>query len=253
MPFLDRGTHKLYYEVKGDGPAVLLTHGYSASHTMWRGQMEALGDRYRAIVWDMHGHGATESSENPSDYSEQNTVEDMAALLDACGVRKAVVGGLSLGGYMSLAFYLQYPERVTALMLFDTGPGFKKDEARQKWNESASRTAEKLENKGLVTERSGAEVRLAKHNSVNALALAARGMLAQSDARVISGLPDISVPTLVLVGGDDKPFLAATDYMASKIPSSTKAVIDGAGHAANVDRPEAFNDAVDAFLSDLPR
>lgn len=252
MTILERETHKLHYEVTGKGPPVLLTHGYSASHTMWRGQTEVLRRDHRIVTWDMHGHGVTESSDRLVDYSERGTVDDMAALLDACGMDKAVIGGLSLGGYMSLAFYLRYPERVDALMLFDTGPGFKKDDAREKWNATAMRTAEKLEREGTEAMAQGsAEMRLAKHRSARALAFAARGMLAQSDARVINGLPDVKVPTLVLVGANDKPFLAATDYMASKIPTATKVVIDRAGHAANIDQPEAFNAAVGKFLSSL--
>ncbi len=250
MPLLDRKSHKLNYEVTGNGVPVLLTHGYSASHAMWRDQVATLSQSYKIVTWDMHGHGATESSDRPEDYSEQNTVDDMVALLDEAGAEKAVVGGLSLGGYMSLAFYRRHPERVSALMLFDTGPGFKKDDARAKWNANATRTAEILEAKGIEPlARNSAEVRLAEHRSAPALALAARGMLAQVDGSVINSLADVKVPTLVLVGADDKPFIAATDYMASKIPNATKVVIEGAGHAANIDQPEAFNAAVDDFLS----
>ena len=87
---------------------------------MWADQAATFKDRYRVIVWDMRGHGDTDSPEDPEAYSEVHTIEDMAAILDACGVEQGVIGGLSLGGYMSLAFHLKYPERVRALMLFDT-------------------------------------------------------------------------------------------------------------------------------------
>ena len=83
-----------------------------------------------------------------------------------------------------------------------------------------------------------------------ALVSAARGMLTQKNARVISSLPDINVPSLVMVGANDKPFLAASDYMAAKIPGAKKVVIPDAGHAANIDQPEAFNKAVLGFLAD---
>jgi pimeloyl-ACP methyl ester carboxylesterase len=73
-------------------------------------------------------------------------------------------------------------------------------------------------------------------------------MLTQRDARVISSLPDIAVPALVVVGAKDTPFLAASDYMAAKIPGARKVVIEGAGHAANLDQPAAFNAAVLEFL-----
>ena len=76
-------------------------------------------------------------------------------------------------------------------------------------------------------------------------------MLTQRDARVIESLPDIAVPSLVVVGADDAPFIAASDYMAAKIPGAKKLVIPGAGHASNIDQPAAFNDAVLGFLDDL--
>ncbi|HEY1447969.1 MAG TPA: alpha/beta hydrolase, partial [Caulobacteraceae bacterium] len=81
-------------------------------------------------------------------------------------------------------------------------------------------------------------------------ARAARGMLTQRDARVISSLPTVTAPSLVLVGADDTPFIAASDYMASKIPAAKKVVLANAGHAANIDQPEAFNAAVLGFLAE---
>jgi pimeloyl-ACP methyl ester carboxylesterase len=77
-------------------------------------------------------------------------------------------------------------------------------------------------------------------------------MLTQRDARVIELLPDIKVPCLIVVGADDAPFLAASDYMAAKIPGAQKVVIPAAGHAVNIDQPKAFIDAVTPFLKNLP-
>jgi pimeloyl-ACP methyl ester carboxylesterase len=94
-------------------------------------------------------------------------------------------------------------------------------------------------------------MRSSTHRSAVGLAKAARGMLTQRTGDVLNSLPDIKVPSLVLVGSEDKPFLAATDYMAAKIPGARKVVIEGAGHAANIDRPEAFNTAVADFLASL--
>jgi len=74
-------------------------------------------------------------------------------------------------------------------------------------------------------------------------------MLTQADAQVIESLPGIKVPTLVVVGANDRPFLNAADYMAAKIPAATKVVVDGAGHASNIDQPDAFNNAVVDFLA----
>ena len=252
MPFLERDGVRIFYEAAGKGPPVLLSHGYSATSRMWRGQVEALAPRYRIITWDMRGHGQSDSPDDPALYSEAATVGDMAAILDALGIDTAVIGGLSLGGYMSLAFHLAHPGRVRALMLFDTGPGYRNPAGREAWNRTAEARAVAFETRGLDALGAGAEVRIAQHRSAKGLALAARGMLAQFDSRVIESLETIRVPTLVLVGEKDEPFLGATDYMAAKIPGAQKVVIPGAGHAANIDNPAAFNAAVEAFLAALP-
>ncbi|HUA33034.1 MAG TPA: alpha/beta fold hydrolase [Candidatus Binataceae bacterium] len=248
MAYLDRDGVRIYYEERGSGPAVLLSHGYSASARMWEGQLSALSDRFHIIAWDMRGHDRSDSPADPAAYSHEATVADMAAILNACGAQHAVIGGLSLGGFMSLAFHLAHPERSAALMLFDTGPGYKKDGPRNEWNAMAGTLARTLETKGLEGAMGGSEARLAHHRSAQGLAHAARGMLAQKDGRVIEGLPEIKVPTLVLVGANDKQFLPSADYMAAKIPGAEKVVLADAGHAANIDQPEAFNAAVRAFL-----
>jgi pimeloyl-ACP methyl ester carboxylesterase len=251
MARLDRNGVGIHYEVHGNGPPVLLSHGYSATCRMWDGQIEAFKDRYKIIVWDMRGHGESDYPTDPAAYSEALTVADMAAILNACGEPRAIIGGLSLGGYMTLAFHLRHPERCEALMLFDTGPGFKKNDARTAWNQRARSRADDLEARGLAALGTSDEVRMSQHRSASGLAGAARGMLAQETDGVIQSLETIASPTLVLVGANDTNFLAATDYMAAKIPGARKAVIPGAGHASNIHQPEAFNRATEGFLTEL--
>ncbi len=252
MPSIDRDGVGIHYEAQGDGPAILLSHGYGATSQMWAGQIELLSRDHRLIVWDMRGHGRSDSPEEQSRYSESETVADMLAILDAEGVERAVIGGLSLGGYMSLAFHLAHPDRTRALMLFDTGPGYNNPKAREGWNTGmAIPRAEALERDGLAALGGSEEVRVSTHRSAGGLAKAARGMLAQFDNRIIQSLSGIDKPTLVLVGERDEPFLAGTDYMANRIAGSVKVVIANAGHAANIDNPTDFNDAVSAFLSTL--
>src|SRR5437660_3972169 len=249
MPVIDRDGVPIHYEVHGprendsDMPPILLSHGYGATCRMWDGQVAAFADRYRLVLWDMRGHGQSGDPLDPALYSHALTVGDMAAVLDACGIERAIIGGLSLGGVMSLAFHLAHPERVRALMLFDTGPGFRNPEARRQWNQRAEARARQLEKQGLAEAGGGPETRLGRHRSAQGLAGAARGMLAQYDSSLIDSLPGIAVPTLVLVGAEDKNFLAAADYMAGKIPGAQKVVIPGAAHAANLDQPAAFNHA----------
>jgi len=253
MPKIDRDGVAIYYEVHGSGPPLLLTHGFSSTSTMWQGQIDALARDHRLVLWDMRGHGRSDYPDDPKAYNETLTVGDMAAILDAIGADRAIIGGLSLGGYMSLAFYRAHPERVRALLIIDTGPGFKKDDPREAWNRRAHDTADRFEREGLDVLKSASRERsTVSHRNASGLALAARGMLTQRDAAVIELLPGIKVPSLIVVGADDTPFLAASDYMAAKIPGAQKIVIPAAGHAVNIDQPQAFVDAVLPFLKNLP-
>lgn len=248
MAYLDRAGVPIHYHITGQSNAnlpVLLSHGFGASTAMWEPNLAALGADRQVITWDMRGHGRSGAPDDRREYTHAACVADMAALLDSLGISRVVVGGLSLGGYLSLAFYLAHPERVAALMLFDTGPGFRNDQARQAWNDSAVATAERLERDRLSAPQA------ALHDSADGLARAARGILTQHDAKILESLPSIAVPVLVLVGARDRAFLGAADYMVAKIPGARHSVIPGAGHAANSDAPEAFDRAVLSFLTGL--
>lgn len=230
-----------------DATALLLTHGYGASRAMWRANLGALAATRTVITWDMRGHGDSDSPDDPGLYSHPLTVGDMLAILDACGVEQAAVGGLSLGGFMSLDFCRAHPQRVRCLLLFDTGPGFKNTASRQRWNVYALTLADRLETEGAQALSTSPEVARATASAAG-LARAARGMLAQQNADVISSLPGIAVPTLVLVGANDTNFLAAAEYMAATIPHAEKVVVPDAGHAVNIDQPVLFDAAVTDFL-----
>ncbi len=243
------------YEVSGEGPAVLLTHGYSSTGRAWTDQHRALGEGYRVMSWDMRGHGETESPDDPALYSHDLTVADMHGLFVHLGVERAVVGGLSLGGTMSLAFYRRHPAMVRALIICDSGPGYRNADARAEWNRRAAARAADLETRGLEVLSGGSrdmQEAMRRHRSAQGLAHAARGMLAQRDSSIIDSLPDIRVPTLVIVGDRDTSFVAPCEYMAKKIPGARLEVISDAGHSSNLDQPEAFNRVVRAFLDSLP-
>ena len=209
---------RLHRETHGSGPALLLTHGFGESTRMWDDNVPALAERFRVIAWDLRGHGRSEAPADPDLYTHELALADMERVLDA---DTAVLCGMSLGGYLSLAFRLRHPERVRALILVDTGPGYRRDDERDAWNAYVERTA--------------------GDRPVGRL-------LRQHDASVIASLEQIDVPTLVVVGGEDTPFLRAADHMAAKIPNARKLVIEGAGHNANQDAPEVFNRAVLDFL-----
>jgi pimeloyl-ACP methyl ester carboxylesterase len=251
MAYVDRDGIPIYYQMSGSQNGnlpVLLSHGFAASSRMWQPNVGALAAARPVITWDIRGHGRSGGPDDPAAYSQEASVADMAAVLDACGITRVVAAGLSLGGYLSLAFCLACPDRVAGLVLCDTGPGFRSDEARRRWNDRAARQADRLERDGLVALGDSPETRAAGHRSAVGLAHAARGLLTQRDASVIGSLPSITVPALVLVGARDQAFLAAAEYMAAKMPEAVHAVIPDAGHASNIDQPGLFNQQVLAFL-----
>jgi pimeloyl-ACP methyl ester carboxylesterase len=227
---------------------LLLTHGYGASRAMWEPNLPALAADREVITWDLPGHGATGASDG---FSHDEAVASMAALLDDAGAERAVVGGMSLGGYLSLRFHLEHRDRVAALILVDTGPGYRNDKARDGWNAWAGGLADDLERDGLRALPGGPEKDVDHAQGPAGLAAAARGILTQRDAAVIESLPDVAVPTLIVVGSEDEPFLAAADAMERRIPGARKVVIEGAGHAANMDAPDEFNAVVRDFLEDV--
>lgn len=235
---------------QGPGVPLLLTHGFGATGGMWNPNIDAFSVDRTVIAWDQRGHGNSDAPDDMDRYSEAISVADMAAILDAAGADRAVLGGMSLGGYLSLAFHLVHPRRVAALVLVDTGPGYRNNEARDKWNAWVERRAQELE-RGQTRAESSAELAQAVHENPEGLPRAARGVMAQKDARVITSLDSIGVPTLVIVGAQDTDFLAGADYMHRRIANSRKVVIDDAGHAANMDQPETFNTAVRDFLEQL--
>lgn len=200
---------------------MLLTHGFTGSSRDWAKLVAPLAESHTVITWDLRGHGKSAAPDDPAQYSVELAVADMAALLDRAGAERAVLVGHSLGGFLSLAFHLAHRERVRALALVDTGPGYRKDEARAGWNRMVEKRAVELEKKGAP-----------------GLAHAARGILAQRDGRAIESLATIAVPALVVVGEHDEPFLAGSKHMAEKVPGARLALVPGAGHSPQDSHPQ---------------
>ena len=252
MSRLDRRSGRISYHVSGSGsPAVLLSHGFAATSAMFAANVGPIAMDHEVITWDLRGHGSSDYPADPECYSPAEALDDMAALLTHCGRDRAVLGGHSLGGYLSLDFALTFPDRVAGLVLIDTGPGFRNDAARDGWNRRAIGTAERFAERGLRALGSSAELHANEHRDASGLALAARHTLTQRDSHVLDGLPRIAVPTLVIVGSDDEPFLGAADYMTAKIPMARKVIIPGAGHSPNVDQPDLVNTALQSFLAEI--
>lgn len=252
MPVLARPGGSISYQVTGSGyPPLLLTHGFGATAAMFRPNLSAAAAGHQVVTWDIRGHGGSESPADAGSYSAAAVLGDMAALLTRLGIDRAVLGGHSLGGYLSLDFALGHPGQVAGLVLIGTGPGFRNDAARDDWNRRAHKTAARLEERGLAALGDRSELHGGQHRDIAGLARAARHTLTQRDSHVLDGLPSIGVPALVVVGADDAAFHAAADYMTAKLPRARKVVIPGAGHAPNVDQPARFNAELRAFLDEV--
>jgi pimeloyl-ACP methyl ester carboxylesterase len=220
---------KLHYDVVGSGAPIVLTNGLGDSCEVWSSLFDLLGEHSRVLKWDLRGHGRSEHSENPADFSAELAVEDLTAMIAAAGATSsspAILVGHSLGGYLSLRVMVEQPEIVKALVLVSTGPGFRDEVSRAKWNQYVY------------------SMDLGRSVSAHARLL---GL--QSDASVIAKLTSIQSPALVVVGGDDRRFLGAKDYLVAKIPHATGVVIEGGRHAPHVSHSDEVNRAIRDFLA----
>jgi pimeloyl-ACP methyl ester carboxylesterase len=195
-------------------------------------------------------------------------VDDLGQVLDwAAPGRPAVLGGLSFGGLASLHFALRHPERVLALLLVDSGPGFKNPKAQAGWEEMVARIASSVERKGMAAfaNSRAAQTAIGLRPELPAAQAAARAIAAQDPrgianfARRVAGpalpvidrLGEIEAPALVVVGEKDEPYLAAAEVMASRLPRAEHVTIPRAGHVVNIEEAAAFNAAMIRFLDQL--
>lgn len=260
---------RLYVEAHGEGTPVVLSCAYCTTHENFRPQVAPLVDHgMRVLLWDYRGHGQSEAPDDDAAYSPEIVVEDLHRVLEwGAPGEQAVVGGLSFGGMLSLHYYLQHPERVQALVLIDSGPGFKNPEAQAKWAAQTERTAFFLESRGLAAFMDGkaGATTIGRDPSLPA-AKAARAAIVAQDPRalgrfgknvsavapgVIDDLADIAVPTLIVVGEEDDAYMRAAGLMAARIPGACRVDLEGAGHICNIEKADAFNAVLIRFLSQL--
>ncbi len=222
---------KLHVEAVGEGPPVVLTHGMAVSSATWAAQVELLAKDHRVITWDLRGHGRSERPAGTEAYSRENVLADFDEIvgsLDAAAGPPVVVGH-SLGGYLSLAFALTRPVQLRALILLSTGPGYRDDGARAKWNVMITHDDSPLDIPSHV-------LHIGK----------------QEDALVIDGLSDIKVPTLLIVGERDRHYHGGVSYMERKLADARSVTIPGAGHNPQETHVAEVNAAIEQFLAGLP-
>ena len=251
------------YNDCGSGLPLVFLHAFPLNRTMWRPQEEALADKFRIVTIDLRGHG--ESDAPLWHYTLDQAADDVCALLDHLAIRKAVLAGLSMGGYIALAFYRRYADRVKGLVLADTraqadtpeGRNGRFHMAQTVYRKGPSAVADMMIPKLLspTTLRTKPELvqfvrAMIEGNEMSGIVGDLMAMAERADSTPL--LSRIACPTRIIVGELDLATPPAdAQLMVDRIPRARMAVIPGAAHLSNLEQPEAFNKIVQSFVSGL--
>jgi 3-oxoadipate enol-lactonase len=254
----------LDYSDAGAGLPIIFIHAFPLNKTMWDEQVAALRTGFRAITLDLRGFGRSDAPAGP--YSMDLMAADVRALMSALSIESAVIAGCSMGGYVALAFYRNYPGAVRGLVLADTRASADTEEARKRREQSAQKAEREgpraiandmiplllgettIANRPEIVQRVRA---MAEASSPEGIASAQRGMADRPDS--IYMLIGIDCPSLILVGAEDKlTGLPEAEALRNGIPGSRLQVIEAAGHLPNLEQPDEFNKALIEFLDKIP-
>jgi pimeloyl-ACP methyl ester carboxylesterase len=254
---------RLHVEAAGQGPGIVLAHGFGGSARNWRPQVRALRARHRVVVYDARGHARSEAPAAPEAYREAELVEDLGRAAAASGDARPVVGGLSMGAAVALRYALAHPERVRALVLASppAGPGSGRGVAAHALAFAAAIEREGLEAAGasfVWGRESGLDAAGAAlvrqgflEHAPHALAHTLREFLAQLEPAetLAPRLSALALPVLLVAGGRDAASLPVCQQLAKALPAAELQVIPDAGHVVNLAAPVAFDAALLAFLA----
>lgn len=254
---------ELFYEVRGNGPPVVLLHPFPANHHFWDGCIPYLEDRYRLILPDLRAHG--DSSPGTGAATMEKHARDVAALCDHLQIEKALFVGVSIGGYVLFEFWRQSRERVTALVLADTRAEADSDDARQGREKSIQQVQERgpgplidamipkllgestLRNRPDIVDSART---MMSRMTVPGLVAALQGLAARPDS--VPTLKSIRVPVLMVFGEEDvlTPRSAA-EPMVHQIIRSRLEIVPRAGHYAAFEQPELFGTLLRKWLDGM--
>jgi pimeloyl-ACP methyl ester carboxylesterase len=255
---------EIEFEDVGQGSVIVLLHAFPFSHRMWRPQITALQEHHHVVAPTLRGFG------NSAGWKETPSIgriaDDVRALLDTLHIVESVtVCGLSMGGYVALAFARMFPRRVRALILADTRAEADSQEARSKRDDNIEFAREHSAHEfveRMLPNMISAQTRATQQETVREIVAlgaaqpttgimdALRALRDRHDAT--SELVNIAAPTLVLVGSEDAITpLSAAQTLVDHIPQAQLQIIEGAGHLSNMEQPEQFNRFVLQFLKSL--
>lgn len=256
---------EIFYEVRGNGPPVVLLHPFPCHHEFWNRVATALESRYRLILPDLRGHGDSEVGEGPA--LMQKHAGDVGRVLDAAGVGSAVFVGCSIGGYILFECWRRFRARMSALVLCDTRPQADTAEARANRLKGVAAVLEqgtepfiesmipKLMGRTTVETRpdlvAGARAMMRKMSAED-ISLVQRGMAERPDS--VADLKTINVATLIVIGEEDVlSTVSDGELMRQNIAGGELKVIPKAGHYAPWEQAEAVGGILRQFLDDAPR
>lgn len=255
------GTEVNYFDTGGDGPVIVFSHGFMMDHSMFDPQVAALAPEYRVVTWDERGHGATRS---PVPFSYWDSARDAIGLLDHLGLERAVLAGMSQGGFLSMRATLLEPERVRGLILIDTQAGLE-DPAGAAESEQGFEVF--LEHGiGPVQEAVAASILgpgqwddwyakwadwYARPDAREQATFAFRCLMGRDD--ITDRIGEIACPALIVHGTADAaiPLAKAEELRDGLGGATTLAVIDGGTHASNLTHPAEVNKHILSFLRTL--
>jgi pimeloyl-ACP methyl ester carboxylesterase len=260
MAVADVNGQRIYFEDSGgDGPPVILGHGYLMDHEMFAPQVAALAPTYRVITWDERGFGQTEFDGEPFTYWD--SARDCLGLLDHLGIERAVVGGMSQGGFLSLRAALTAPERVRALILLGTESGREDpavvagyDQMRDVWL-TAGPVDELTEVIAslIIADPDENQKWIAKWQESPKERFAEPYDTLTTRDDITDRLHEITCPAIVVHGTDDTAItMDKAEALAAGLPGAGPVVKVGGAHAANLTNPEPVNAALLEFLASLP-
>jgi len=263
----------LYYEVTGKGFPLILGHEFCADFESWDHQVRFLQRRYQVITYNARGWPPSDVPTDPEDYSWEHGVEDLYQLLRHLDIKQAYIGGLSLGGYVSLTFGMAHPEMAKGLILAATGAGaFFDKEKRREWELQNESLAQRIGTEGMkalkdeyASEAKRVQLRhkdpkgwqkyydaLGRHSDIGSVNTMRRFIIPRPTIFELEAkLKRIKIPTLILTGDEDGPCVEPSLFMKRNIPHSALVVFPKSGHTINVEEPELFNWALLDFMTSV--